>query len=86
MSLPGLLRGGKLQLCWGTAHAQEHRRGRFRGSFPGRVLQIPFFLVRSLSFYLFQTCPSLKAVPSCNTSSSVSLKGWRTLREGRKEL
>lgn len=40
-SLPGLLHGGELQPCWGTAHAQGYRRGRFWGSFPGRALQIP---------------------------------------------
>lgn len=53
----------------------------------GSFLNLSFLLVEVFSYIYSKLALLLfKAIASCNTSSLVSLKGWQTLREERKEL
>lgn len=58
------------------------------GTFSWRFFFKHFLLPYGKSFLIYSKLALLllKAISFCNTSSLVSLKGWQTLREERKEL
>lgn len=54
--------------------------GKFFKNSPSSLWEVFPYIYSKIALLLF------KAISSCNTSSLVSLKGWQTLREERKEL